>query len=54
MYLMPKNIKSIFLVVLPIKLHLLAIDSANQLFFINEEMQFIDSLQQFSENINLV
>ena len=47
----PKNIKHIFLVVLLIKLFVLIIDSASQVFLTEEEMRFIHSLKQLPESM---
>ena len=46
-----KNIKIIFVIVLPIKSCVLMINLANQLSFIEVKMQFINSLMQFLKNI---
>ena len=47
-----KNIKNIFLVVLLIKLFVLTINLANQLFFIEVKMLLMNLLKQFSNNIS--
>ena len=45
------DIKHIFLAVFLMKLFVLMIDSAGQLFFIEEKMQFTDSLKQFLKSM---
>ena len=52
----PKNIRNTFLTVLPIKLFALMINLVKQLFFTDEEMQFIkaiNSLNQFLKSITV-
>ena len=51
-----KNIRNTFLTVLPIKLFALMINLVKQLFFTDEEMQFIkaiNSLNQFLKSITV-
>ena len=51
-----KNIRNTFLTVLPIKLFVLMINLVKQLFFTDEEMQFIkaiNSLNQFLKSITV-
>ena len=48
-----KNIKTIFLVVLLIKLLVLMIDLVNQLLYIEAKMQLMNLLKQFLKNINI-
>ena len=49
-----KNINIIFLAVLHINLLVLIINLASQLFFAEEERQFINSLKQFLKSIMIV
>ena len=49
-----KNIKTIFLVVLLIKLFVLMIDLVNQLLYKEVKMQLMNLLKQFLKNINIV
>ena len=49
-----KNIKIIFLAVLPIKLHVLIINLARKLFFAEEKMLFTDLLKQFLKSMIIV
>ena len=51
--LIQKNIKTIFLVVLLIKLFVLMIDLVNQLLYMKVKMQFMNLLKQFLKNINI-
>ena len=51
--LIQKNIKTIFLVVLLIKLFVLIIDLLSQLLFIGVKMQLMNLLKQFLKNINI-
>ena len=51
--LIQKNIKTIFLVVLLIKLFVLMIDILSQLLFIEVKMQLMNLLKQFLRNINI-
>ena len=46
-----KNIKHIFLAVLPTKLFVMMINLAIQLFFIEEKVQLTDLLKQFLESM---
>ena len=48
-----KNIKTIFFVVLLIKLFLLMISLLNQLLYIGVKMQLMNSLKQFLKNMNI-
>ena len=48
-----KNIRTIFLVVLLIKLFVLMIDLVNQLLYIEPKMQLMNLLKQFLKNINI-
>ena len=48
-----KNIKITFLAVLLIKLYVLMINLANQLFFIEAKMESINLLKQFSKNMTI-
>ena len=52
--LIQKNIRTIFLVVLLIKLFVLMINLLNQLLYIEVKMQVINLLKQFLKNINIV
>ena len=52
--LIQKNIKTIFVVVLLIKLFVLMIDLLNQPLFIEVKMQLMNLLKQFLKNINIV
>ena len=52
--LIQKNIKTVFLVVLLIKLFVLMIDLVSQLLFIEAKMQLMNLLKQFLRNINIV
>ena len=52
--LIQKNIKTIFLVVLLIKLFVLIIDLVSQLSFIGAKMQLVNLLKQFLKNVNIV
>ena len=52
--LIQKNIKTIFVVVLLIKLFVLMIDLLNQPLFIEVKMQLRNLLKQFLKNINIV
>ena len=52
--LIQKNIKTIFLVVLLIKLFVLMIDLVSQLLFTEVKMQLMNLLKQFFKNINIV
>ena len=49
-----KNIKTAFLSVLLIKLHVLIINSVKELFFTEENMLFIGSLKQFLKSMIIV
>ena len=49
--LIQKNIKTIFLVVLLIKLFVSMIDLVNQLLYIEAKMQLMNSLKQFLKNM---
>ena len=51
--LIQKNIKTIFLVVLLIKLFVLMIDILSQLLFIEVKMQLMNLLKQFLRRINI-
>ena len=51
--LIQKNIKTIFLVVLLIKLFLLMIDLLNQLLYIEVKMQLMNLLKQLLKNMNI-
>ena len=51
--LIQKNIKTIFLVVLLIKLFVLMIDLLSQLLFIEVKMQLMNLLKQFLRSINI-
>ena len=51
--LIQKNIKTIILVVLLIKLFVLMINLLNQLLFIGIKMQLMNLLKQFLKNINI-
>ena len=51
--LIQKNIKTIFLVVLFIKLFVLMINLVNQLLHIEAKMQLMNLLNQFLKNINI-
>ena len=51
--LIQKNIKTIFLVVLLIKLFVLMIDLVNQLLYKEVKMQLMNLLKQFLKNINI-
>ena len=51
--LIQKNIKTIFLKVLLIKLFVLMIDLVNQLLYTEAKMQLINLLKQFLKNINI-
>ena len=51
--LIQKNIETIFLVVLLIKLFVLMIDLLSQLLFIEVKMQLMNLLKQFLRNINI-
>ena len=51
--LIQKNMKTIFLVVLLIKLFVLMIDLVNQLLYIEAKMQLMNLLKQFLKNINI-
>ena len=48
-----KNIRTIFLVVLLIKLFVLMIDLVNQLIHIGVKMQLMNLLKQFLKNIDI-
>ena len=48
-----KNIKTIFLVVLLIKLFVLMIDLVNQLLYIGVKIQLINLLKELLKNINI-
>ena len=52
--LIQKNIKTIFLVALLIKLFALMIDLVNQLLYIGVKMRLMNLLKQFLKNINIV
>ena len=52
--LVEKNIKTIFLAVLLIKLFVLIIHLLNQLLSIEVRMQLMNLLKQFLKNINIV
>ena len=51
--LIQKNIRTIFLVVLLIKLFVLMINLLNQLLYIDVKMQLMNLLKQFLKNINI-
>ena len=52
-FLIQKNIRTIFLVVLLIKLFVLIINLLNQLLYIEVKMQPMNLLKQFLKNINI-
>ena len=51
--LIQKNIKTIFLVVLLIKLFVLMINLLNQLLYIEVKIQLMNLLKQFLKNMNI-